>query len=97
MKAEEKMADLEVRRRAIRVRAWRRGMREMDILMGGFVDAKLAELDAVEIGDFERLLDEQDQTVFSWLCGTARPPAEYDTPVFHKIVEFHRHSGPVFI
>jgi antitoxin CptB len=97
MTAPAPLDDLDVRRRAIRVRAWRRGMREMDILMGGFVDAKLAELDATEIGDFERLLDEQDQTVFSWLCGSEVIPEEYDTPVFHKIVEFHRHSGPVFI
>ncbi|MCB1523121.1 MAG: succinate dehydrogenase assembly factor 2, partial [Rhodoblastus sp.] len=29
--------DLDTRRRAIKIRAWRRGMREMDILIGGFV------------------------------------------------------------
>ncbi len=89
--------DLETRRRAIRVRAWRRGMREMDILIGGYVDAQLADLDARDVGDLERLLDEEDQKVFSWLCGTEPPPPEYDTPVFAKIVAFHRHDRPVNI
>lgn len=87
--------DLEIRRRAIRIRAWRRGMREMDILLGGFAEAKLAELDAHDIGDFERLLEVQDQQAFSWLCGTEKPPAEHDTPLLAKILEFHRHAKPV--
>ena len=87
--------DIDVRRRAIRVRAWRRGMREMDILVGGFVDARLAELDERDIGDLERFLDAEDQKAFSWLCGTVPPPPEHDTPVFHKILAFHRHSGPI--
>lgn len=87
--------DLETRRRAIRVRAWRRGMREMDILLGNFVDARLAELDAQDVADFERLLDVEDQRAFSWLCGTEPPPVEYDTPVFRKILDFHRHAGPL--
>ena len=89
--------DLETRRRAIRVRAWRRGMREMDILIGGFVDVHLADLTAGDIGDLERLLDVQDQQAFSWLCGTHAPPPEHDTAVFHKILAFHRHSGPVHV
>lgn len=86
---------LDVRRRAIRVRAWRRGMREMDILLGGFADARLADLDPEDIGDFERLLEVEDQRAFSWLCGTEPTPAEFDTPVLRKILDFHRRSGPV--
>ncbi|MFO1169235.1 MAG: succinate dehydrogenase assembly factor 2 [Rhodoblastus sp.] len=88
--------DLETRRRAIRVRAWRRGMREMDILIGGFVDAHIADLDEGEIGDLERLLDAEDQKAFSWLCGTEQPPPEYDTKVLARIAAFHHHDKPVF-
>jgi antitoxin CptB len=97
MTAADAKADLDTRRRAIRVRAWRRGMREMDILIGGFVDAKLAGLDERDIGDLERLLDAEDQKAFSWLCGTEPPPPEYDTPVFEQIKAFHRHDGPLNI
>jgi len=34
-------AGLDARRRRILFRAWRRGMREMDIVMGRFADARL--------------------------------------------------------
>ncbi len=87
--------DLDTRRRAIKVRAWRRGMREMDILIGGFVDARLSSLGSNEIADLERLLDVEDQKAFSWLCGTKQPEAGYDTPLLLQIKQFHSHSGPV--
>ncbi|MDE2364223.1 MAG: succinate dehydrogenase assembly factor 2 [Hyphomicrobiales bacterium] len=95
MTAVDTKAELDTRRRAIRVRAWRRGMREMDILIGNFVDARIADLDARDVGDLERLLDVEDQKAFSWLCGTEPPPPDHNTPVFAKIVAFHRHDGPV--
>jgi len=87
--------DLDTRRRAIKIRAWRRGMREMDILIGGFVDARLATLSEAEVSELERLMDVEDQKAFSWLCGTEEPEPGYDTPVFRQIQQFHSHSGPV--
>ena len=87
--------DLDTRRRAIKIRAWRRGMREMDILIGNFVDARLAELSAGDVADLERLLDVEDQKAFSWLCDTQEPEAGFDTPLLRQIKQFHSHSGPV--
>ncbi|MCB1534060.1 MAG: succinate dehydrogenase assembly factor 2 [Rhodoblastus sp.] len=87
--------DLDTRRRAIKIRAWRRGMREMDILIGGFVDARLDTLSEAEISDLERLMDVEDQKAFSWLCGTEEPEPGHDTPLFRQIKQFHSHSGPV--
>ncbi len=89
------MTDLDIRRRRIRIRAWRRGMREMDILLGGFVDAELENLDAAELSAFEALLDVDDATAFRWFSGAERPPAEHDTPLFRKIAAFHTHEGPI--
>ncbi len=89
------MLDNDTRRRRIRVRAWRRGMREMDILMGGFVDARLAILDDDELAELESLLDMPDDEVFRWLSGAQPPPAERDTPLLKKIIAFHRHDGPI--
>jgi antitoxin CptB len=78
---------LELIRRRIRVRAWRRGMREMDIILGGFADARLDTLEPEELAQFEALLDADDDVAFSWFCaGTA--PAPYDTPLFRKIAVF---------
>jgi antitoxin CptB len=87
--------DLDIRRRRIRVRAWRRGMREMDLLLGSFVDSEIERLDGAEIAELEALLDVPDSDLFSWLCGTSPPPAPHDTPLFRKISAFHTHEGPI--
>jgi antitoxin CptB len=78
---------LDVIRRRIRVRAWRRGMREMDIILGGFVEAHIERLGAEELAQLEAVLDADDDVVFSWFCAGAAP-APYDTPVFRKIAAF---------
>ena len=88
-------SDLDVRRRRIRIRAWRRGMREMDILMGGFVDARLGTLSKDEIDELETLLDLPDDELFRWLSGATPAPRERDTPLLAKIVAFHTHAGPI--
>lgn len=82
-------------RKRIRIRAWRRGMREMDILMGGFVDGRLDALSDAEIAELESLLDLPDAELFHWLSGAGAPPPERDTPLLRKIVAFHRHEGPI--
>ncbi|TLG79345.1 succinate dehydrogenase assembly factor 2 [Methylocystis sp. B8] len=84
-----------MRRRRIRVRAWRRGMREMDILMGRFVDARVEALPAQALAELERLLDLPDEAVYRWLSGAEQPPAEHDTPLLRQIIAFHIHDGPI--
>lgn len=87
--------ELDIRRRRIRFRAWHRGMREMDIVMGGFVDAEIHRLDDSELIDLEALLDAPDDEVFHWLSGVSPTPPAFDTPLFRKIVAFHAHDGPL--
>lgn len=75
-------------RRRIRVRACRRGMREMDLLLGGFADARVDALNAAELAQFEALLEAPDDEAFRWFCAGAAP-APFDTPLFAKILAFH--------
>lgn len=82
--------DLETRRRRIKFRAWHRGMREMDLLLGPFVDAELASFDAQDVADFEALLDVPDQTAFQWMLGTSAPDPAHDTPVWRRLTAFHK-------
>ncbi|ATQ69332.1 MULTISPECIES: succinate dehydrogenase assembly factor 2 [Methylosinus] len=85
--------DLDIRRRRIRFRAWRRGMREMDLIMGGFVDSEIRGLDDAALEALEALLDADDDAVYGWLCAAGAPPA-YDTPLFRRIAAFHA-NGPL--
>lgn len=88
-------AGREVRRRRIRFRAWHRGMREMDLVMGGFADASLAALSDAELDEFEHLLDLPDPLVFAWLAGTEEPATAEDTDLLNKIRTFRVHEAPL--
>ena len=88
-------AALDPRRRKILFRCWRRGMRELDFLVGGFADAQLPGLPDADLDDFEALLDAQDRDLLGWLTGEIDLPGAYDTPVFRKLKAFHTHSGPI--
>ncbi|MBV1699714.1 MAG: succinate dehydrogenase assembly factor 2, partial [Hyphomicrobiales bacterium] len=50
-------AGLDERRRKLLFRAWRRGVREMDLIIGRFADVHIASLDAAGLDDFERLIE----------------------------------------
>ncbi len=81
-------AGLDTRRRRILFRSRHRGMREMDLIMGGFADRHLADLLSEDLDALEILLDLPDQEVFSWLTGDVSVPAAHDTPVFRKLKAF---------
>ncbi|TDX67082.1 succinate dehydrogenase flavin-adding protein (antitoxin of CptAB toxin-antitoxin module) [Methylosinus sp. sav-2] len=87
--------DSDIRRKRIKIRAWRRGMREMDILMGRFVDATVDSLPEAELDDLEALLDAEDDVVFRWLSRAEPVPPRYDTPLFRRIAAFHTHEKPI--
>jgi antitoxin CptB len=78
-------AGLDARRRRILFRAWRRGMREMDLVMGRFADARLPAMSEAELDEFERLLDAPDPSVLAWITAETPVPAEFDTPLFHEL------------
>ena len=80
---------LDARRRRMLFRSWHRGIREMDLIMGRFSDAHIADLSDSELDDYEKLMDLRDQDILSWIDGTAQVPAAYDTPLFHKLRGFN--------
>lgn len=73
------------RQKKLRFRAWRRGFREIDLILGSFADCRLADLDAAGLADFELLLEAPDQDVYDWITEQAPAPAEFDTPTLALI------------
>jgi antitoxin CptB len=67
----------DLRRRRIRLRAWRRGFREIDLILGGFADKAIDQLDDKALDAFEALLNLNDQDVYEWLIGRSAPPAPF--------------------
>jgi antitoxin CptB len=80
---------LDPRRRRALYRSWRRGTREMDLLLGRFADAEIGRFDEAELVAFEALVEAPDRELFAWLTGTAEAPAEHDTAVFRSLKAFH--------
>ncbi len=76
------------RRKKLRFRAWRRGFRELDLILGPFADTRLAALDETGLDAFERLLDAPDQEVYAWITQAADAPPDYDTPTLEQIRAF---------
>ena len=77
------------RRRRLLFRAWHRGTREMDLVMGRFTEANLTALSDDDVDDMEALMEANDRDVFDWVSGMTPVPGNYDTPVFRRICAFH--------
>ena len=88
-------ADLDVRRRRILFRAWHRGIREVDILMGRFADAEIGTLAEPDLAEFERLIEVPDRDLFRWITGEEDAPANYDTALLRRLKAFHTHAAPI--
>lgn len=63
--------------RRARWRADHRGIREADMLVGGFADRYLAQMTAEELAWFEDLMEEQDVDIIAWATGATPVPPRY--------------------
>ncbi len=87
--AEDHPPGPDARRRRLLFRAWHRGTREMDLVMGRFTEANLTALTDDDVVTMEALMEANDRDVFDWISGMAETPANYDTPVLARIRAFH--------
>lgn len=60
----------------LRMRSWRRGTKEMDLILGPFADTQLSGLDASARVRFEALLNENDHDLYAWLTARIGMPAD---------------------
>ncbi|MBR9835460.1 MAG: succinate dehydrogenase assembly factor 2 [Alphaproteobacteria bacterium] len=79
---------MDERRKKLKFRAWRRGFREMDLLMGTFADAHIANLSEADLDEFERLLATPDWDVFAWLVGQKPIPDNYRSDLLDRLLTF---------
>lgn len=84
---------LDPRRKRILFRAWHRGTREMDLLLGQFADAALPGMSADDLDAFEGLMEVPDQDLFAWVTGKVPIPGNYDTQILRRVMDFHLGAG----
>ena len=82
------MTDNDARLKKLRFRAWRRGFREADLILGPFADKHVPAMSVAELDTFEVLLEQPDQDLYGWIVGTCETPAEFDHEIMSRIKAF---------
>lgn len=72
----------------LKIRSWRRGTKEMDLLLGPFADGPLHDLDDALLGAYEALLDENDNDLYVWTSAGGEPAQH--AVILGKVRDFHR-------
>jgi antitoxin CptB len=78
----------DARLKKLKYRAWHRGFREADLIIGPFADKHLESLDAAQLDAFEHLLEAPDQDLYGWIIGREPTPEAYDTDVMELLQGF---------
>lgn len=81
------------RRKRLLYRCWHRGMREMDLILGRFVDEEIGSLTEAELKDLENLIEVPDPDLYAALSDGAPLAYEYRTALFDRIKSFRRGQG----
>jgi antitoxin CptB len=78
--------DRENRIKRLKFRAWHRGTREADMMIGGFFDARHEDWSEADIDWFEAFLEEQDVDIMGWALGTIDVPERWRGPMIEDFV-----------
>ena len=77
-----------MRRKKLLWRASHRGIKEMDILMGGFARTRLNAMAEADLDAFEALIELPDQQMLSWITGEADVPESIINPLLPELLKF---------
>lgn len=83
-----------VRLKRLCYRAWHRGFKEADLILGPFADAFAATMAPQDLDAFEALLAEPCGDVYAWVMGPDPAPTDFETPVLERLRDFVR-SGRI--
>jgi len=67
----------ETRLKRLRMRSMRRGIKEMDLILSAFAEARLEAMEAEALDRYDALLHENDQDLYQWVTGQVPAPGHY--------------------
>jgi antitoxin CptB len=79
---------LEDRHKRLLFRCWHRGTREMDLILGRFADAEIANLSETELAQLEVLIEVADPDLYAAVIGEKQLAPEYASALFDRIKAF---------
>lgn len=83
----------DARLKKLKFRAWRRGFREADLILGPFADKHVQDFSPDQLDAFERLLEAPDQDLYAWILDREPTPAEHDGEIMNRIKAFAAEAG----
>jgi antitoxin CptB len=84
------LEDKNARIRKLSFRAWRRGFKEADIILGNFADDFLNEMTEEELDIFEVLLEVPDQDLYGWIIERDPTPPEFKSTIMNKLNTYYK-------
>lgn len=89
------MSTDEARLKKLKLRAWRRGFREADLILGPFADKYVPTFTQSQLDWFEALLEQPDQDLYGWILEREPTPAEFDGDLMRELKRFRdeAHKG----
>jgi antitoxin CptB len=82
--------DIAIRRKRLRYRAWHRGTKEMDLILGPFADANVDAYGVADLDRLEALMDEEDPPLLKWVMRQEDPPARVDRAFLDLVIADHQ-------
>lgn len=79
----------DARRKRILYRAWHRGTRELDMLIGRYAAARIETMTDTDLDRLEALMEAPEPLIMEWVTGRAEPPAGIDHSLIEDLRAFH--------
>ena len=73
---------IKVVRKRLSIRSWRRGTKELDLILGQFSDKYLKEFKMSELNLYEQFLSNDDYLIYNWLFSKEDSPK-----IFKRLIE----------
>jgi antitoxin CptB len=72
-----RLEDPDARLKRMAMRSWRRGTKEMDLILGPYADAHLKGMTPDRLELFDSLLAENDHDLYAWVTGALPVPERF--------------------
>lgn len=80
--------DIAIRRKRLIHRSLYTGMKETDLLLGGFARKHLESFSPEELDIYEQLLEAGDPNIYAWAVGREPVPEDYRSTVMDRLMEY---------
>jgi len=74
--------EIDTFRKKLLIRSWRRGTKELDLILGGFSNNNVRKFEMAELDLYEQLLSTDDHLIYNWLFGKEESPK-----IFYSLIK----------